>query len=205
MLMHMNLRLSLASSVVLAATAACGSGSVLAAPPESPTATAAAEPTVPSEARVREVLAAAQPPDEPGPGPFDTAPAGSLGYNTSVLGADGRVRTHQSLATTSRQGVRVIWQTVRPTLDDAEADRIARGITPPDPDPVSPPAATRVPLSPTDGNEPRSLAYLYSGQVHVLTWTADGGVVLTATPTSGDAPSDAARLDQLARHLLVGR
>lgn len=146
-------------------------------------------PAVPSDARLRAVLREAQP---PATAVSKFLPPGPVLYNTSPWGADGRTRTSAALyavATTSAPDhVSVNWETVDPPLDADEADRVARGITPPDPDPLPPPDASPVPLA-TERQGPVSLrAYEHDGQVFVFAWSADGGLVLIrAAP--GSAPS----------------
>lgn len=141
--------------------------------------TAAPPPTVgraaaPSAERLRQVLRDAFP-GLPAPA-VDVLPAGPLGPGSSVFGAPGRTLTADGVFTSPTSSVRALWYAVDLPLADEEADARARGVYPPDPDPLPAPEATRFDLG-YDAGEVRTAVYAWDGRVTALSWSSAGGIV----------------------------
>ena len=199
-----------AGAVVIAAggLVAPAAWTALRTDPSTQTASTLRAAAVPNEARLREVMASVGLPIRavrsccagPVRRPDSTDP-GSLPYVTLPWGADNRTMTAPELSNGPSEAVRVTWATVDPPLSDAEADRLARGLWPPDPNPVPDPHATEV-GAPVDAANVRSAVYAYGGQLHAWAWNDDGGFAfLTAAGSPGDAPL-AAKLQNAARDLI---
>jgi hypothetical protein len=95
----------------------------------------------------------------------------------------------------------VHWYLLDPAITDQEADRYARGIFPPDPDPIPAPTAVRL-LTGHDNTGPlKSLLYTYDSRIVSYAWSTSGALV-TATVTGGSGDlSRAHSLDELTRRL----
>ena len=199
-----------AAAVVIAASGLLAPAAWIALRTDRSTQTASTMrgPAVPNEARLREVMASAGLPIRAVrsccAGPIrrpDSTDPGLLPYVTLPWGADNRTMTAPELSNGSSEPVRVTWATVDPPLSDAEADRLARGLWPPDPDPVPDPHATRV-GTPIDAANVRSVVYAYNGQLHAWAWSNDGGFAFLTAPGTPDAAPLATKLQQAARDLI---
>jgi hypothetical protein len=206
-----------AAAVVAAVTVV---GTVAGSRTDSPVADDLSQRTavVPSEQRLREVLAAADPPVGVGDvrfccqGPIRRPDSKNLGtepYTTLPFGRDDRVSVYPELVMLPSPGedLQVNWSVVNPPMTDDEAADLARGVVPPDPDPAPVPVSHRLVNDTADGI--RSVVYAYAfadeDRLSAAAWSADGGYVRLSAPGGAADTARAEWMNGIARALITPR